>query len=371
MRKKIQLKVLFITNVPSPYRVEFFNELEKYLNLTVIFEKSTSDERDSSWNNYAFENFEGIVLKGIKINSDTAICLGIINFLKRHKFDYIICSNFTSPTGMLAIQYMRKHSINYYLECDGGFAKNGEGVKEGIKRYFITGANGYFSTGVACDEYFIAYGADAEKIIRYPFTSVREEEIDINIPEKGRKDELREKLGMKEEKIVLAVGQFIPRKGFDILLKAVSNLPEEVGVYFVGGEPTEEYLLLQNENQLNNVHFVGYKSKNILNEYYYASDIFVLPTREDIWGLVIEEAMAHGLPIISTSRCAAALELVKNDVNGYVVPVEDVDAISEKIIEVLTNSEKQKAFGKNSLNIMRNYTIEAMVQKHLEILWNM
>ena len=118
---------------------------------------------------------------------------------------------------------------------------------------------------MACDEYFIAYGADAEKIIRYPFTSVREEEIDINIPEKGRKDELREKLGMKEEKIVLAVGQFIPRKGFDILLKAVSNLPEEVGVYFVGGEPTEEYLLLQNENQLNNVHFVGYKSKNILN----------------------------------------------------------------------------------------------------------
>ena len=93
MRKKIQLKVLFITNVPSPYRVEFFNELGKYLNLTVIFEKSTSDERDSSWNNYAFENFEGIVLKGIKINSDTAICLGIINFLKRHKFDYIICSN--------------------------------------------------------------------------------------------------------------------------------------------------------------------------------------------------------------------------------------------------------------------------------------
>ena len=136
MRKKIQLKVLFITNVPSPYRVEFFNELGKYLNLTVIFEN-------------AFENFEGIVLKGIKINSDTAICLGIINFLKRHKFDYIICSNFTSPTGMLAIQYMRKHSINYYLECDGGFAKNGEGVKEGIKRYFITGANGYFSTGVA------------------------------------------------------------------------------------------------------------------------------------------------------------------------------------------------------------------------------
>ena len=68
MRKKIQLKVLFITNVPSPYRVEFFNELGKYLNLTVIFEKSTSDERDSSWNNYAFENFEGIVLKGIKIS---------------------------------------------------------------------------------------------------------------------------------------------------------------------------------------------------------------------------------------------------------------------------------------------------------------
>lgn len=367
----MQLKVLFITNVPSPYRVDFFNELGKYLNLTVAFEKSTSDERDGSWKNYTFENFEGIILKGIKINSDTAICPGIIDFLKHHKFDHVICANFTSPTGMLAVQYMRKRGINYYLECDGGFAKNGKGVKEGIKRYFITGANGYFSTGATCDEYFITYGADAEKIIRYPFTSVREKDLPINIPERARKDELREKLGMKEEKVALAVGQFIPRKGFDILLKAVSNLPEEVGIYFVGGEPTEEYLLLQNENGLNNVHFVGYKSKTILNEYYYASDVFVLPTREDIWGLVIEEAMAHGLPIISTNRCAAALELVKNDVNGYVVPVEDVDAVSEKIIEVITNPEKQKAFGKKSLNIMRSYTIEAMVQKHMEILRNM
>ena len=56
------VKILFLTNVPAPYRVDFFNELGKMCQLTVLFEKDSSDERDRSWKKYRFENFEGIVL---------------------------------------------------------------------------------------------------------------------------------------------------------------------------------------------------------------------------------------------------------------------------------------------------------------------
>ena len=359
------MKVLFITNVPSPYRVEFFNELGKYCNLTVAFEKRTSNERDKSWLNYKFENFEGIFLSGISINTDTAVCFGIKKLIKKGNFAKIICANFTSPTGMIAIRYMRRKKIPYYLESDGGFAKKGKGFKEKLKKYFIQGAQGYFSTAKEHDHYYITYGAEKNRIYRYPFTYIRQEEILSDSPTEERKAELRKKLGIKEKQVVLAVGQFIYRKGFDVLIKAASNLSKDVAVCFVGGIPTQEYIELKENLRLKNIYFIGFKSKASLNEYYQMANIFVLPTREDVWGLVINEAMSNGLPVVTTDKCIAGLELVKNDVNGYIIATNDKDELSEKIQLSLTKTE---SFGKNSLKMIENYTIEKMANKHIEVL---
>ncbi|MDO5425085.1 MAG: glycosyltransferase, partial [Eubacteriales bacterium] len=110
----------------------------------------------------------------------------------------------------------------------------------------------------------------------------------------------KEKIGIHEKKIVLAVGQYIYRKGFDILLKASEMLDSDIGIYIIGGEPTKEYLQIIENYGLHNVHFAGFMNKKELSDYYKAADLFVLPTREDVWGLVINEALAYGLPIITT-----------------------------------------------------------------------
>ena len=67
-----EFKVLYIVNVPAPYMVNYFNELGKLVELTVIFEKDTSTERDKSWSEYRFDNFKGIILKGISTAPDAA-----------------------------------------------------------------------------------------------------------------------------------------------------------------------------------------------------------------------------------------------------------------------------------------------------------
>lgn len=362
------MKLLFLSNVPSPYRVDFFNELGKYCDLTVLFEKTTSDERDESWKKYQFNTFRGVFLKGKSISVDTAFCPGIIKYLKKELYDYIICTTFTTPTGMWAIQYMKRHKIPYYLECDGGFAKNGQGIKEKIKKFFISGAKGYFSTGRTCDAYYQQYGADPNKLIFYPFSSLKEKDIVEKPKSFNTKQEIRSKLGICEEKVVLTVGQFIYRKGFDILLEAVRDIPNDIGIYFVGGLPTEEYIETQKKYGLHNVHFIGFKEKNELKEYYNAADIFVLPTREDIWGLVIEEAMAYGLPVISTNKCAAALELIEDEKNGYIIPVENVNKLTTSILSIFNSREPIEKWGTNSINIVHSYTIEQMVKKHLAVL---
>ena len=91
----------------------------------------------------------------------------------------------------------------------------------------------------------------------------------------------------------------------------------------------------------------------------------MLPTKSDAWGLVINEAMAQGLPIITTDRCVAGVELVENGINGYIVPVDDNAALEEAVIRTL--SEDYIAMGKASLEKIRPYTIENMARVHMDI----
>lgn len=365
------MKVLFLTNVPSPYRVKFFNELGKHCNLTVVFEKKTSTERDESWKSYSFDWFKGIILEGFSVNADTSLCLSVKRFLKKDLFDVIVCCNFTSPTGMYAVRYMKKHHIPYILESDGGFAKSGKGFREKLKHHSIAGADYYLSTSTIHDEYYLKYGAKTEQIVRYPFSSVSENEI-LKTPISGEeKTKIKQSLCVEEDIMILSVGQFIHRKGFDVLLQSASSFPKNTGVYIVGGEPTEEYTKLKEQLGLSNVHFVGFKKPSELSKYYQAADLFVLPTREDIWGLVINEAMASALPVVTTERCLAGVEMIENNVNGKIASAENISELTEAITGLLSDSDMMKGIALANLDKAHQYTIETMVKRHLKLFTNM
>lgn len=107
---------------------------------------------------------------------------------------------------------------------------------------------------------------------------------------------------------------------------------------------------------------MDFQKKDRLKKYYMAADLFVLPTREDIWGLVVNEAMACGLGVITTNRCNAGLELIRNRENGYLVAVEDVHALREAMLEALENTE---ALGLCALETIRPYTVETMAADHM------
>ena len=360
------MRVLFLTNIPSPYRVNFFNCLGELCDLTVLFERESSSERDESWKNFSADKFRYRVLKGIKLGVAEAFCPGVKKHLKKNDYDAVIISNFTTPTGWLALRYLKKKKIPFFIEGDGGIAKSGKGVKERLKRRLLRGATGYFSTGKEHDNYYITYGVPEDKIYRYPFTSLFETDILKEPIREETKIKLKEDLGIKEEKIILAVGQFIHRKGFDVLLSSAKALSKDIGVYFVGGKPTEEYVQFCENNGLNNIHFIGFKKTAELKKYYCAADVFVHPTREDIWGLVINEAMAQGLPVVTTDKCVAGLELVKNGKNGYLVPVEDEQALTQAIIKVL--GDDRITMARESLKEIQGYTFEEMAKRHIEVL---
>lgn len=364
------MKVVFLANLPSPYRSLFFAELGKYCDLTVIFERESASDRNEKWKADTDDTYRAVFLKGKKIGTDNSICPEIIHYLKDEKFDKYIVGMYSTFTAMLAIEYLRFHKIPFYLSTDGGFIQEDSSIKYHIKKHFISSATWWLCPSDRAIDYFVHYGARREKTYKYPFTSLLQKDIDNALmPTRKEKQLLRAKLNMIEEHIVLSVGRFSYMggygKGYDTLLSAAEKLEEDVGIYIVGDDPTEEFLKWKEEKRLEHVHFIGFKEKNELAEYYAAADVFILLTRKDNWGLVINEAMSFSLPIITTKQCLAGLELVHPGENGYLIEAGDVIETVSAIRDCLMDEKRCEKMGNESRKLIEDYSIENMAYTHI------
>lgn len=360
-------RVLFITNYPSPYRVNFYDELGKYLDVTVLFADRVAKKvtRDAAWFEESRGGFRMVQLKKrILTVHGRDLCVDVTQWVKKD-FDAIVVCGYSSPTAILAMAYMRLRGIPFYMEVDGGLIRPDSKVKYLIKKVLVTLPKAWISSGRFTTQYLTHYGADESNIQHYPFSSLWERDIPSVVPTAEEKQALRRKLGIREEKMVISVSRFIASKRLDMLIRSAAELGEAVGVYLIGGEPTEEYLRIQKELGAENVHFIGFLKKDRLAEYYRAADLFALPTQTDVWGLVINESMAQGLPVVTTDRCVAGLELIESGKNGYIIPVDDQQALTEAIRRTLEGD--CAAMGAAALETIRPYTIENMAAAHVKL----
>lgn len=353
-------EVLYITNIPSPYRVEFFNQLGEKVKLTVCFERTNATNREQSWLTLQSKTYDTITLNGINYGEDSCISFDIIKYINRYKKNVIIVANYTSPSCIIAILYMKIKKIPFIITADGGFIRNDKWIIKRIKTLLMSSATYWIVSGKKTQEYACYYGAKKDKVFIVPFTSQKGSDI-LDFPlATDYKYNLKKKLRISTERIcLLFVGQIIERKGVDILNKVAEQLSDDFCILIAGGTK-ENYVETFNCQPCSKICFLGFLGKEKLKEYYKAADIFIFPTREDIWGLVINEAMSCGLPVITTEACIAGVELIENGYNGYIVKVEDIEAYIEAI-QSLKSVIARKQMGDNALKTIKNYTIENMV----------
>lgn len=362
------MNVLILTTVMAPYRIDLFNELGKKVSLTVCFEQLQDKTRNDDWYKNNFNNFKSIVLK--KSNKSlNKIKWDFFKELKNPKYDIVIFYEYSTITSIISILKCQHSGIKYLINCDGAIVEN-KSIKDKIKRICISRANGLLANGKSAENYFIVHGAKKENIYLHKFSGNYKSEILSEPISYDEKLKLRKKLGLNYKRLYICIGNFIHRKGFDILLNSIANNPSnEVGYVFIGGgELKKEYEEFIENNKLNNVKLLGFMSKDKLINYYDASDIFILPTRYDIWGLVINEAMSRGLPIISTNKCMAAVELV-NENNGKVVDSDSVSSLSTAITH-FNKLENKKLYemGFNSIRAIKDYNIENLSEEHFNVI---
>ena len=171
------------------------------------------------------------------------------------------------------------------------------------------------------------------------------------------------------------VGSLSHGKGIDILLKAYSELDHnEWGLILVGKDISngQYQKMVKTLNIQNNVTFTGAIDFDRVNEYMSFADVFVLPTRFDGWGAVLNEAASLSLPIISTDECGASYHLINNAQNGYMVKAGLVDSLMKAMKNYVESPVSVQEHGKQSFELFKQFLPQKNVNRLIDALevWN-
>jgi glycosyltransferase involved in cell wall biosynthesis len=364
-------KVALIHNIISPYRVPLFEGLSEhpFIDLFVYFCAKTHKERQWSIpqsNKYNYEILSGVTLEflGIIYHINPSIILKLI----KEKYDVIIIgggTDFTTQAAFITSHLLKTPMILWSEGTSGTQSLLGKIISP-ITRYITRHATACIAASTSAKDFFIANGACPEKVFIPPNTVdtefLKKESLEYSM----RKNELKRKLGVKNDKIILYVGQLIRRKGIGYLLFGYKKLKEEyadVGLAVVGSGPLKEELMkiCQTEN-IKDVYFFGFVQQKELPMYYSLADLFVLPSLRETFGLVINEAMACGLPVITT-KAVGARDLIIQRESGFIVDEANADQLYLAMREITSNEELSSKMGEKSLEIVeREYNIEQAVK---------
>lgn len=350
-------RLLILSIFPAPYRVAVFRELAKHYDIDLFFEVVQNQDRNAGW---FVESDMFRVLNTPENQKAYGQCLKKIG-----TYDMVLAYDYFSRRANLLMLRCMAAGVPYAVNCDGAFI-NDRPLKKAVKKLFVSRAALCFASGSYAGTYFLHYGAKKERIVYHHFTSLSEEDYPERPFTRVEKTALRAELGIEDRLTVMTVGQFIPRKGFDILLRAWEQVETEANLLIIGGGGEKEaYLDYIREHRLNHVTILDFMDKERLTRMYRQADLFVLPTREDIWGLVVNEAMAGGLPVITTDRCIAGMELIRQGKNGYIIPAENPRRLAMAINRLLLNPKKTEAMGRNALASVKGKTMRKIAAGHI------
>ena len=162
----------------------------------------------------------------------------------------------------------------------------------------------------------------------------------------------RSRLGLKEGHFCfLFSGKLIPRKEPLLLLDALAKLPQrdKMALLVVGDGPLREQVVERGKAALGNRFlFHGFVNQSKLGEYYLAADAFVLPSNHETWGLVVNEAMQFGLPVIVSDRVGCHRDLVEDHETGSVFISGDVDSLAQALGKIACSPDTARRQGHNA-----------------------
>lgn len=345
---EISKRIYLITNIPTPYRIPLFNELneqlkEKGLKLKILFGALCYPRRkwiiDLSSCKFDYEVLPSRRLTLIDPEKVMFTYRGLVKIIKKEKPRVIITNGFSIATIKLWLISWFK-SVRYIIWSGAieSSRRRDSQIRKAFRKLLTKRAAGFIAYGTKAKEYLVSLGAKPESV------DIGINTVDTDFFQKKVK-KYRDGLEIKNnKKNLLYVGYLVKRKRLDLLLKSIEILAKKRSDFIlkiVGDGPEKENLvkLVDKLGLAKFVIFEGYKQKEELIKYYAEADCFLFPTDFDIWGLVLVEAMAAGLPCIASIHAGATHDLIKDGITGFAMDFSQVKKVADKIDTLLWDLE--------------------------------
>lgn len=355
-------RVAIITNIPAPYRVDFFDYLQKNYGeyeFTIIYSSRNEDNRSWDIDQEKMKNSVFLESKTLKIkkrydNYYLHIPVGVCKVLNKLKPDVVVGSEY-NPTVLQALYYCKSKKVPFISWTDGTLfsERNRNFVQKFLRKFVVSKADAFIASSTKSKEAQVYYGAD-EKKCHVSYLAV---DVEKYIQEAQGKGEGR----------ILCVGSLIERKGVDLLFQALSKVKSKYSLYLAGdGEEKVALKTLAEELKISDkVHFLGQLNRAELLKHYADSDLFVFPTREDCFALVILEAMCAGLPIICSKYADGAYDLIEENVNGLIVDPYDAEKFAASIDALLSDKELQNKMQVETGKVLDKFRFENIAKGYV------
>jgi glycosyltransferase involved in cell wall biosynthesis len=360
-------RLVIITEIIAPYRIPVFNVLARHpgIELRVIFLAKT-DPSTRHWRVYADEiQFAYEILPSWRTRLKKYNLLlnqKIVACLREAHPQTIVCGGYNYLASWQALRWARQNHVRFLLwsESTAKDHRSGHRMVESLKKKFFDKCDGCIVPGTSAGEYARQMGVSPEHIFIAPNAVDNELFASRATQARGNTARVRAELGLPPRYFIFS-GRLVKSKGVFELWEAYGSLSEklrsQLGLVFAGDGPLRAELEnIAKSIRPGNLHFAGFVQRDELASYYGLADCLVFPTHSDPWGLVVNEAMACGLPVISGQSAGCAADLVK--ANGRLIDSKNVDQLAQAMEEVATDVDLRREMSRESLRIIRGFSPE-------------
>ncbi len=380
MSESRPLRVAVLSEIPTPYRWPLHRRVAEVpgLDVTVLFYARTEADRD--WGRLVDEaagrpHVEFLPGHAFALRGRRTLFFhwnpGVAGRLHRGRFDVVVVPGWSMPTTLAAVAACRLRRVPYVIFSETHDLSPRPGWLRALKRValrpVVGGAAAWLATGTLSERFLVRHGAVRERIFRFANTPDVAAIRAAVAAARGQRAATRAALGIPVDAVVaLFVARLIGAKDPATLLRAQALL--EAGgadapwLVLAGDGPESKSLrAAAAADRLTRVRFAGSRSPAELPNLYAAADLFVLPSRHEPWGVVVNEAMAAGLPVVLADRVGAAADLLVDGTNGRLFRAGDAAALAEAILTIAADPETRRRMGEASLRIVSDWGYEPSV----------
>ena len=371
-------KVILFNNIISPTNTQLFNSLyilfnKKWIEFKVFFNALTEGNRTWDYKKevkkykfkYIILEWNSVTNKWNKDNHYFHINKGLKALLDKEKPDLIIHWGWAGSSAFVSNYWCKNNNKKYYLWAWSTKYENSwrRIITKPLVKYLVKKSDGYLAYWTRAWEYLENLWADKNKI-QMMYNTV---DIDFFINQanllKDNKEELKLKYWIKTKHVLLFVWQLIERKWIYQILKWFKNFQKnnsDISLIFVWNwwEQTNLEKIIK-EQKIKNIFFPWFFQKDKISELYVLADIFTLPSTEEVWWLVINEAMCFWLPIITENKVWASVDLIVEWKNGYIMKDNTWEEFESGLNFVFENN---LIVNNNSLDIIKKFRVEDIIE---------